>query len=259
MSSAICYFSGSGNSKTVAGDLKLLLDYEKVLAIKEVEDEPALLEGVTTLGLVYPIYFSSPPAKIATFILQTLQNLTLDLEYLFVVHTHGGPPLWGYALSDLLLSEAGYASSFNGGLKMVDTYVPLFKIPSLEKQQKAHKQTGEKIILLANALKKQEFKVANRFPFSRLLLNNYKSSLKKRATKDQNFNITVACDGCAICEKVCPVGNIEMVEGRPHYLGKCEQCLGCYHHCPQRAIRFKKRPFRGYSWYTPPSTFLPKG
>ena len=45
------------------------------------------------------------------------------------------------------------------------------------------------------------------------------------------------CAGCGICEKVCPQGNIKMVNGRPKFKGKCVGCMGCAFSCPKDAIR----------------------
>ena len=95
MSSAICYFSGSGNSKVVAHDLKERLKYDHLYSIAEVKTNPAILEGVKVLGLVYPIYFFGPPAAVVAFFLQRLSELELDLDYLFVLHTHGVSPVTG--------------------------------------------------------------------------------------------------------------------------------------------------------------------
>ncbi|HHU88773.1 MAG: EFR1 family ferrodoxin [Sphaerochaetaceae bacterium] len=259
MSSAICYFSGSGNSKVVARDLKERLKYDHLYSIGEVEANREVLEGVKVLGLIYPIYYSGPPAAVVAFLLDTLSNLKLDLDYLFVLHTHGGLPAYGPAFSDLLLSEAGYIAAYNGSIKMVDTYTPLFKIPKKERQVKIHSKIEASLKKIASDLDKQELRLPYRLPFNRLALKFWRPGLGNRGAKDLNFTVSDGCDGCAICQAVCPVNNIKMEEGRPAYLHHCEQCLACYHHCPQRAIRFKKRPLRGYSWYTPPNTFLPKG
>ena len=45
------------------------------------------------------------------------------------------------------------------------------------------------------------------------------------------------CVGCGICEKVCPQGNIKIVNGRPKFGGSCVGCMGCAFSCPKDAIR----------------------
>ena len=41
-----------------------------------------------------------------------------------------------------------------------------------------------------------------------------------------------------MCEKVCPVDNIE-VDTKPVFKSNCQQCLSCINNCPQNAIRLK--------------------
>ncbi|MDD5225324.1 MAG: 4Fe-4S binding protein [bacterium] len=44
------------------------------------------------------------------------------------------------------------------------------------------------------------------------------------------------CTGCGACRDICPVGIIEMVEGKPRIGESCLGCGLCAHHCPPKAI-----------------------
>ena len=56
----------------------------------------------------------------------------------------------------------------------------------------------------------------------------------------ETIQITDQCAGCTICEQVCPIGNIQMVNGKAQRKSKtCDFCLACVHHCPLHAIRLK--------------------
>lgn len=52
----------------------------------------------------------------------------------------------------------------------------------------------------------------------------------------KTFIATRACNQCGLCEKECPVNAISMVDGRPYWAFRCESCMRCMNHCPQRAI-----------------------
>jgi ferredoxin len=59
----------------------------------------------------------------------------------------------------------------------------------------------------------------------------------------EKFTVEDTCNGCKICEKVCPVDNIT-VEGKPAFNNHCDNCFACTHHCPQNAIRDKNEKSR---------------
>ncbi|MDR2194165.1 MAG: 4Fe-4S binding protein [Treponema sp.] len=40
---------------------------------------------------------------------------------------------------------------------------------------------------------------------------------------DKKFTVNNNCTGCGICEKVCPVDNIEILNNKPQYKHHCEQ------------------------------------
>lgn len=48
------------------------------------------------------------------------------------------------------------------------------------------------------------------------------------------------CVSCGLCARECPLGNIEMKEGRPQWGPACALCLRCFHGCPTRAIDYGK-------------------
>jgi len=253
--SALCYFSGAGNSKAVAHDLGSMLPLDSILPIADVMKDPSLLEGTDTLGLVFPIYFYGPPALMKRFILETLHALDLKIDYLFVILTHGGMPFYAASITDRLLAEAGYAASYVSPIAMVDTYVPLFRIPDSKKQTLKHTKIAKRIEKIGKELLEQQLKVATRLPLSRLMHTMWDRSLELRGEKDRHFVITDACTGCALCARTCPVKNIAMEGGKPTFLHACEQCFGCYHRCPEHAIALDPKPLRGYGWYTPPKSF----
>ena len=62
-----------------------------------------------------------------------------------------------------------------------------------------------------------------------------------------------ACVSCGQCAKICPVGNIKMVNGRPAFGEKCITCLGCVHWCPKHAIQMGSVNKMGSKRYVNPN------
>lgn len=69
---------------------------------------------------------------------------------------------------------------------------------------------------------------------SRVVYPRFFKSLMK-ATK---WHATRACNGCGLCARQCPNGNITMTNGRPQWGNNCTYCLRCYHGCRQHAAAY---------------------
>lgn len=66
------------------------------------------------------------------------------------------------------------------------------------------------------------------------------------------------CIGCGTCEKVCPIGNIRLIENvqtnqRVARIGQeCTNCLSCVHFCPQQALELNGRETdKSYQYHHP--------
>jgi len=68
---------------------------------------------------------------------------------------------------------------------------------------------------------------------------------------DRNFWVTDDCNGCKICERVCPVENIEFNEEKPTWKHKCEQCTACIQYCPKEAIQWNKKTIKRKRYRNP--------
>lgn len=53
----------------------------------------------------------------------------------------------------------------------------------------------------------------------------------------RGFKVSTQCTGCGKCAAKCPVGNIVMRNGRPHFGSECCLCMGCAFSCPSDAVR----------------------
>jgi NAD-dependent dihydropyrimidine dehydrogenase PreA subunit len=59
--------------------------------------------------------------------------------------------------------------------------------------------------------------------------------------QDKKYHADDKCNTCGTCEKLCPVNNIVLSEGRPRWQHNCQQCMACIQLCPQKAIQYAKQ------------------
>jgi ferredoxin len=252
MRTTVCYFTGTGNSYYAAKACAKSFPNASLFSIMEIKADPSLLDNTTTLGLVFPVYWLAPPHLVARFITEILAPHKLPLDYLFMVNTNGG--LSGYAMmiTERLFARAGYVPSYSASVKMVDTYIPFYRIPSAEKQAKIYKKADSKLAGIQEELRNHEIRVPWRVPLISLYEHIWGKNRKSVASRDTRFVVDSTCTGCGICADLCPACNIIMNNGKPEFTHACEQCLGCYHHCPVHAITFTHKPLQGYTWFPNP-------
>jgi len=58
---------------------------------------------------------------------------------------------------------------------------------------------------------------------------------------DKSIIVRDNCNGCGLCQKLCPVDNIRLVQNRPYFLHHCEMCFACDEWCPTGAIQHWSR------------------
>jgi len=71
---------------------------------------------------------------------------------------------------------------------------------------------------------------------------------------DREFVVGEHCNGCGICQEICPAENIHMLQKRPEWLHHCEQCLACLQWCPNTAIQYGKKTINYDRYHHPEIT-----
>jgi ferredoxin len=241
MGTVVYWFSGTGNSLSAAKTLAARLDADLIPMTQ------ALKEGVSPaerIGLVFPVYSFGPPALVERFV-GTL-NL-LPETVVFSVITFAAAAGGTFRLLNQMLEDRGLMLSAGWGLKMPENYPPLGGALAEEKQHELNRAAKEKAERIAEQLMSPVCRGIEPSGVVWNLLTRAAHPLFRRTSRrlDRFFRADAACNGCGICEKICPVDNIVMVGGRPVWRGRCEQCFACLHWCPQEAVQYirsKKQP-----------------
>jgi ferredoxin/flavodoxin len=251
MSTIIYYFSGTGNSLYVAKDIAAATGGTLVPAASLTDSRVVSIDLETDIvGLVFPVYYGELPVIIKEFAgkLENLQG-----KYIFAVCTFGGSAGDSHKILGSIISARGGNLAATYGIHMPQNAFYKF----WEKHEPLYRNWRKKVkVVAANtaARKRGSFFTNPVFDIIFKAIQawvrpRYKQSFIKLSgatpdlsvdelirLNDTSCSVTAACTGCGLCAQVCPVNNIEMVEDRPVWLHRCENCLACYNSCPVKAI-----------------------
>jgi flavodoxin len=231
------YFSATGNSLTVAKDIADGLQEAQIYSIPQVINGGIDLDA-DNIGIIFPEYYSGIPRIISDFIRK------LDpakIKYLFAVCTYGGFPL--NTLNEIReqLQAAGIPLNAGYAVQMPGNYIVKYGAFKKERQEKLLRNEKEAIRKIIRDIENQKDNKIKKGFTDKIWKSIYKSTFPRFRTYDKNFTADEKCNGCEICEKVCPVQNIKMADHRPQWQGNCEHCLACIQWCPREAIQYSTR------------------
>jgi len=243
MSSEIYYFSGTGNSFSVARDIAGKIDAE-LIPIASLLDKNEFSSKADTIGFVFPVYDFKAPKIMYEFVdkFNSLEN-----KYLFAVATYGFTPQktlekfdeevrkrQGKLASGFLaqMPKSGFGKKLNAKEekeifdiwdKRVDSICDVIK----DKKEIKFDRINSFVHLILKGVLFKELAVF--LPLIWYVMRHGWESLA--------LNTDDKCNGCGVCVKICPTGNIKLVDGKPQWEDNCASCLGCLHWCPQEAVQ----------------------
>lgn len=251
MSADIYFFSGTGNTLVVARSLAAELD-GRHFPLAAYADHGPFSSYAEVVGIVYPVYYMGLPPIVRRF----AENLKIPAGgYVFSLATYGG------GIGDSAAELRGALESHGQKLDAAfGVHMPQngFR-KSWENHEKLHAAWHtRKLPRIADAIRSREKGTAFGAALGKALVSPLSGWFKGKirthlaevtglaedapldelfARSDVSFSVTADCTKCGICSRVCPVGNIRMTDAGPEWQHRCENCLACYHWCPQRAVR----------------------
>jgi Pyruvate/2-oxoacid:ferredoxin oxidoreductase delta subunit len=206
------------------------------------------------VGLIFPVHIWGLPIRVIRFI----EHLQIDPgTRFFALAINAGQPAATLLQLERLLSTRRLSLDLGCSVVMPSNYTPWSGPGPAEAQQKLFDEAREKVKDIAGSFLRGERKRIDSGPLWQNILFSliYKMSFRHIQKMDRSFWADERCDGCAVCSKVCPVTNIEMVNEKPAWLHRCEQCFACLQWCPRGAIQYGKKAVK-YSRYHHPEVTL---
>jgi len=234
----IYYFTGTGNSLAAArGICSHLGDCELVPLAMLTKNSGEIIPNADRVGIVCPVYDFGLPAIVAGFV----QNLNLSQTgYCFAVLTMGGLGVSAlHQLDDLVFLHNHRHLDSAFVVRMVGNFVPLYDPAKGPKRDKLLKDADMRFAEIAGMIDKGLIVQPDIALLSAFLKRfTYDGFIRRIHDADKDFIADEKCNACGTCAAVCPVKNIDMVEGKPVWKHNCEMCCACLHFCPVEAIQY---------------------
>lgn len=236
----VLFFTGTGNSEYCARFIADRLGeecFDLAERIKKKDFSP--LESEKPWIICAPTYAWRMPAVVTEFLLKA--ELKGSKEIYFVM-TCGGQIGKAEKYNLELCEKNGKSYKGTAKVKMAENYLAMFEVTTPEEEELLMKKACENLESVSALIKKGEnLPAVKEGAIGALLSGKVNEMFNKFYLRDDKFTVKENCTSCGLCEKKCPLRNIEMKDGKPHWLGNCTHCMACICHCPAEAIEYGKK------------------
>ncbi len=247
----VYFFSGTGNSLVLARLVAERLGGD-LIPIASVVDREKIELAADVIGIVFPVYYADTPNIVRRFA-EKLDGA--EGKYIFAISNYGGGAGDSLKTLDRILRSHGNALSAGFGVHMPQN---AFHKP-WEMKKLAYRQAPKRIDFVARSIESRRTGLfysnvlvqTVMAPFQGWLRRMTALYLEKASNTpapsglaveqlmpfaDKSFAADENCNGCGTCARVCPVHDIEIVDKKPVWQNRCENCLACFNWCPTNAI-----------------------
>jgi ferredoxin/flavodoxin len=233
-------FSGTGNTDLIAKRLKENFEKQNLICqIQKIGKNKLSFpnhHNTTLIGIGYPIHAFNAPQPIVEAIKDFPE--TRNNQKVFIFKISGEPLKINNASSKTIfkiLRNKGYTivqefhflMPYNIWFRYSEKLANHMNRYTIAQSKLIVKQlcNGLENEIFNTPLRATIFAIIFRFQWPAAKLNGklYTANRKK-------------CNLCGVCERGCPVGNIEIINDRVHFSNRCAMCMYCSMYCPKDAI-----------------------
>jgi ferredoxin/flavodoxin len=247
------YFSGTGNTRWCVEQFVSCV--EKDAPCFSIEDANAVTELAKhdTVVFGFPVYYSNLP-KIAKDFIADNKSSFADKK-VFIIATRALHNAYGIGYARKLFTDCG--AKFIGSLQLNmpenirDLWVTMLYTGE-KRDNKLIKTADRKIAQAAAMFRHGDYTKSGLSPLNYIVgkilkwIPFYPKTDKHIKAPKVNAG---KCNGCGKCVKLCPMGNIEVIDRVAASGDKCTVCYRCCNSCPQQTLTvLGKRVYGQYSF-----------
>lgn len=239
----VIYFSGTGNSKFVAEKIADEIGDIPICANDYIRDKKTGdFKGEKRFVLVSPIYVFAPPYVFTDFIKNSDISPLSDVWFIMtgVGEASASDIFWKKICKSKNLNYMGTAH-----IAMPQNYIVFFKTHPASENYEIIKSALPKIKTLGKILREGEkFEEKTTSPFVYLITKATVKPFFKFFAKSKAFYTDNRCISCGKCQKLCPMNNISIIDGKPVWGKNCIHCMACINLCPLEAVEYGNKTKR---------------
>ncbi len=239
----IYYYSGTGNSLSVAKQVAEKLGNTDVLSIYKLRDDAKVPEEYGRVGICTPTCFIQPPGIVR----EICERMELARsQKVFIIATAGGGD--GFVridLKNILAPKTDYpVQTFM--VRMPPNHIVGFD-PFPEEVVQEYLTRSKKVIAkiaedIAADAPPEEIQPPDRAEMTRSSRSFNSEKGVDRDSRACEFYASDACTACGTCVTLCKNGNITLTADGAVWGPDCQQCMACIQWCPAGAVRHPNVP-----------------
>lgn len=242
----ILYFTGTGNSRHIAGLISELTGDTELRDMGAMikSDEQGDFCSEKPFVFVAPTYAWRLPRVVSDFIMGSrfsLRNTPDKIPPAYFVLTCGSSIGNAGRYARRLCEAAGLRYCGCAGVRMPENYIAMFSAPDEETSERIIRAAGREIRSIAGAIASGDELDGGGSLIGAVESSIVNNAFYKFVISADGFRVTESCNGCGLCSDVCPLNNIKIDEtdGRPKWGKNCTHCMACICRCPGEAIEYK--------------------
>lgn len=233
MKSSVYYFSGTGNSYSIAKQLEIRIENTTVYTISGLIGQN-VTDDADFIGFVFPVYFQDTPEIVKKF----LHKISIKEEaYIYCIVNANTLPSRAFLGAEKALNkqkrsfDALYYFDMPGNSVVFRDYSNPQRIRDYRLAMANHHLDAIIPMILDRVVYKHSLKVSS---YTKSRIDRW---LLKYIVKDYMFKTDEHCTLCGKCINNCPIGNISIRNGKVRWNHNCVHCWGCLNRCPNHAIQ----------------------